>query len=259
MSTPGRHADAGDAGRRTAPSVGRDDPSAGCDDDLDTAFGPDTASTLTRTRPERVRTATVVTLGVVGVAVVIVVVLGVILSGVQRGIGGVFPDPEADRERFVATASALPGVTAVERARTEQTSLAGYDVSALLQVEPDLDDAGRRTLVDAVSAAAAESSGSGVRIWATVDFGTVQVGVSDSRETSRQRLDLADRLAAIGGVSAVRCVFITGPSGRSDEAADQSVSVTTPATGDALAAIAAAAEQTGEDVFAGVQVRTLSS
>lgn len=37
------------------------------------------------------------------------------------------------------------------------------------------------------------------------------------------------------------------------------MSVTTPAAGDALAAIAAAAEQTGEDVFAGVQVRTLSS
>jgi hypothetical protein len=245
------------AARRPA-AVGRDDPSAAWDDDLDTAFGPDTASTATRTRPERLRTATVVVLGVVGVAVVIVVVLGVILSGVQRGVGGVFPQPAADRARFVAAASALPGVAAVERARTEQTSFAGYDVSTILQAEPDLGDDERRALVDAVSAAASDS-GSGVRIWATVDFGSVQVGVSDSVAASRQRLALADRLAGIGGVAAVRCVFITGSDGRSDEPAAQSVSVTTPAAGDALVAIAAAAEHAGDDVFPGVQVRTLTS
>ncbi|WIB12716.1 hypothetical protein [Curtobacterium sp. MCPF17_052] len=76
-------------GRHTDPPRGRDPWDD--DDDLDTAFGPDTASIRSRSRPERVRAGTAIVLGVIGVAVVLVVVLGVILSGVQRGVGGRVP------------------------------------------------------------------------------------------------------------------------------------------------------------------------
>ncbi|WP_146240624.1 hypothetical protein [Curtobacterium sp. MCPF17_011] len=246
MSAGGRHTD-GPRGRDPW-----DD-----DDDLDTAFGPDTASIRARSRPERVRAGTAIVLGVIGVAVVLVVVLGVILSGVQRGVGGVFPQPEADRARFVAAASALPGVTGIERARSEKTSFAGYDITALVRADPALGADERRALVSAVSAAAAEASGSGVRIWADVDLGSQQVGVSDSEEASQRRLRMAERLDAIGGVVGVSCTFAAGSDGRSDGPAAQQVTVRSAGAGAGFAAVAAAAEQVGDDVFPGVQVRTV--
>ncbi|WIB25003.1 hypothetical protein [Curtobacterium sp. MCSS17_015] len=251
MGAGGRHADGRARGVDALRRGPWDD-----DDDLDAAFGPDTASVPTRTRPERLRAWTAVVLGVVAVAVVIVVVLGVILSQVQRGVGGVFPRPEADRRAFVAAASALPGVADVDTARTEKTSFAGYDVTAVVHAEPDLPAADRRTLVTALSTAAADSSGSGVRIWATLDLGPVQVGVSDSPETSQRRLELADGLAAIGGVVAVDCTLAARSGGRSDEAGAQQVVVTTTGRGVAFDAVAAAAEAVGADVFPGVQVQT---
>lgn len=246
VSAGGRHAD-GPRGR---------DPWD--DDDLDAAFGPDTASMRARSRPERVRAGTAVVLGAVAVAVVLVVVLAVILSGVQRGVGGVFPQPDADRARFVAAASVVPGVDAVERARSEKTSFAGYDVTALVRADPQLGAEDRRALVSAVSSAAADASGSGVRIWADVDFGEQQVGVSDSEETSQRRLRMAGRLDAIGGVVGVSCTFASRPDGRSDEAAAQAVTVRSAGQGVGFAAVAAAAEQVGDEVFPGVQVRTVT-
>jgi hypothetical protein len=227
------------------------------DDDLDVAFGPDTASTRTLTRPERLRAGTAVVVGVIGVAVVLVVVLGVILSGVQRGVGGAFPQPDADRQRFVAAASVLPGVTGIDRARAEKTSFAGYDVTAVVHAERDLTADERRALVTALSNAADDSSGSGVRIWAELDLGVLKVGVSDSADISQRRLRMADQLAGIGGVIAVRCTFLDATDGRSDDAAAQQVIVRTPGQGVGLAAVAAAAEQVGRDEFPGVQVRTL--
>jgi hypothetical protein len=246
VSAAGRHTDGPD---RRGPW---DD-----DDDLDAAFGPDTAATRALTRPERVRAGTAVVVGVVAVAVVLVVVLGVILSGVQRGVGGVFPQPEADRRRFVAAASVLPGVSGVDSARTEKTSFAGYDVTAVVHADRDLGAEDRRALVTALSNVAADSSGSGVRIWAELDLGVLRVGVSDSPETSQRRLRMADRLAAIGGVVAVRCTFLDEADGRSDEPSGQQVIVRTPGVGVALAAVAAAAEAVGKDAFPGVHVQTL--
>lgn len=245
----------GAGGRHTDGPRGRDPWDD--DDDLDAAFGPDTASMRALSRPERVRAGTAVVLGVVVVAVVLVVVLVVILSGVQRGVGGVFPQPEGDRARFEAAASALPGVSAVERARTEKTSFAGYDVTALVRADPELGTEDRRALVSAVSSAAADSSGSGVRIWAEVDFGTRQVGVSDSEESSQRRLRLAERLSEIGGVLGVACTFEARSDGRSDEPAAQRVTVRSAGLGVGFAAVAAAAEQVGDEVFPGVQVRTV--
>jgi hypothetical protein len=245
VSTGGRHAD------------GPRDRDPWDDDDLDAAFGPDTASIRARSGPERLRAGTAVVVGVVVVAVVLVVVLGVILSGVQRGVGGVFPQPEADRARFVAAAAAVPGVSAVEQARSEKTSFAGYDVVAVVRADPALDAADRRALVSRVSSASADASGSGVRIWAAVDFGTQRVGVSDSEEASQRRLRLAERLGAIGGVLGVDCSFEARTDGRSDEPAAQRVTVRSAGLGTGFDAVAAAAEQVGHEVFPGVQVRTV--
>ncbi|WP_146244234.1 hypothetical protein [Curtobacterium sp. MCBD17_032] len=225
-------------------------------DDLDAAFGPDTASVRTRTGAERLRAGTLVLLGVAVVAAVLVLVLGVILSQVQHGVGGVFPQPDADGRRFATAAAALPGVATVDAPRTEKTSFAGYDVTAVVHAEPDLPAADRRALVTAVSTASADSSGSGVRIWVTLDLGTVQVGVSDSPETSQRRLALADRLDAIGGVDAVTCGFADDSGARSDDAGAQRAVVTTHGEGAGFAAVAAAAEALGADVFPGVQVQT---
>jgi hypothetical protein len=225
------------------------------EDDLDAAFGPDTASVRTRTGPERVRTVTAVALGVIGVSAVLVVVLGAVLSGVQQGVGGVFPQPEAARDRFVTTVSALPGVDSVAEPRIEKTSFAGYDVTAVVHVRPKLGPDVHRTLVRAVSTAA-DDAGSGVRIWATLDFGSTEVGVSDSAAISQRRLELAERLGGIGGVVAVRCTFTARPDGRSDDADGQDVVVLTTGRGVAFDAVAAAAEDVGADAFPGVQVRT---
>ncbi|PYY51057.1 hypothetical protein [Curtobacterium sp. MCBD17_023] len=251
MNAGGRHA--GDRSREG--DALRRDP-WGDDDDLDATFGPDTASVRTRTGGERLRAGTLVVVGVVVVAAVLVLVLGVILGQVQRGVGGVFPQPDADGRRFVTAAAALPGVAAVDAPRTEKTSFAGYDVTAAVHAEPDLPATDRRALVTALSTASADSSGSGVRIWATLDLGAVRVGVSDSPETSQRRLELADGLAAIGGVLTVTCVFADATDGRSDAPAAQDVVVTTHGQGVGFAAVAAAAEAVGDDVFPGVQVRT---
>ncbi len=69
-------------------------------DDLDRAFGPDTASVTRPSTGQRLRRGTVITLSFVAVGVVIAVVLSTIVGSIQTGVGGVFPRPQAALDRF---------------------------------------------------------------------------------------------------------------------------------------------------------------
>jgi len=224
------------------------------DDDLDRAFGPGTASVATRTPAQRVRRSAVVALGVVLVTGVLAVVLLTIIGSVQNGVGGVFPRPTAALDRFGSTAKGLSGVERVTDAEPRKTSFASYDVESTVAVSADLSDAERTALVDALSAAADDASGNGVRVFAVADLGEVQVGVSADAKVTDQRLELARELDAIGGVSGVRCSW--GDGGPSDDPADQTITVVTHGTGNALGAIVAKATQETHAVFPGATVES---
>lgn len=201
------------------------------DDDLDRAFGPDTASVPLRTTPQRVRSWTLLVAGVIVVAVVLVVALSMIIGSVQTGVGGIFPRPDATLAAFTSRAQTIPGVAGTSTAEPVKTSFASYDVTATVTAEPGLADSARTDLVGRLSAAAAEASGNGVHVWAIVDFGDVEVGVSPSDRRTEQRLALAWEIRAIPGVEEVHCLWAAEGEGRSDEPAAQTVTVETAATG----------------------------
>lgn len=201
------------------------------DDDLGRAFGPDTASVPVRTTPQRVRSWSLLLVGVVVVGIVIVVALGMIVGGVQSGVGGVFPRPQAALDRFVAQARSMEHVTAVQGAGPTKTSFASYDVTARVSADTTLDQAEQARLLDDLSGAADATGGNGVDVWAVVDLGSADVGVSASRERTQQRLVVARALAGTAGVQQVRCMWAAHDEGRSDEPADQAVSVETAPTG----------------------------
>jgi hypothetical protein len=234
----------------------RDWPGQGDDDDLGRVFGPDTASVPVRTTPQRVRSWSLLAAGVVVVGVVIVVALGMIVGSVQTGVGGVFPRPQAALDHFTEDVTTLDGVARTTGTDPTKTSFASYDVTATVTLVPALDDARRTALLDRLSAAAAEASGNGVHVYAIADFGDVQVGVSPSDERTGQRLALAWALRGIGGVQAVRCLWATNGESRSDEPADQAVTVETAPTGVDVAAVQAQVANEVHRVFpdAAVQV-----
>lgn len=221
-------------------------------DDLDRAFGPGTASVPVRTPRQRVRRSALVGVGVVLAAGVLAVVLVTIIGSVQNGVGGVFPRPEAALDRFGNAARELDGVEGVRDAEPEKTSFASYDVESTVSVSETLSDSERTAVVDALRAAAADASGNGVRVFAVVDLGALEVGVSADESTTERRLALARQLDAIGGVSGVRCSW--GDGGPSDEQSDQAVTVETIGRGAALAAVVAKATQEAHAVFPGATV-----
>lgn len=222
------------------------------DDDLDRAFGPDTASVPTRTTPQRVRRSALVAAGVVLAAGVLAVALMTIIGSVQDGVGGVFPQPEAAQSRFETAARAVDGVVSVEGIRTTKTGFASYDVVSVATADEGLDEAAQDGLVAALSQAAATTGGNGVRVFAVVAIDTMRVGVSADADVSGRRLDLARRVDAIGGVRAVRCAWV--PETPSDDAKVQLVTVQTTGRGAALGAVVAKARQETQSVFPGAEV-----
>jgi Flp pilus assembly pilin Flp len=224
------------------------------DDDLDRAFGHGTASMAVRTPRQRVRRSALVGVGVVIAAGVLAVVLITIISSVQNGVGGVFPRPDAALDRFGSAARDVSGVQRVTDEKPKKTSFASYDVESTVTVSPGLPEAEQTAAVDALAAAADDVSGNGVRVFAVADLGEVQVGVSADVAVTEKRLDLARQLAAIGGVSGVRCSW--GDAGPSDDPADQTITVVTHGTGNALGAIVAKATQETRAVFPGATVES---
>ncbi|WJX99312.1 hypothetical protein [Curtobacterium sp. 458] len=222
------------------------------DDDLDRAFGPDTASVPTRTTPQRVRRGALVAGGVVLAAGVLAAALVSIIGSVQNGVGGVFPQPAAALTRFETAAGAVDGVVKVNGIRTTKTGFASYDVISVATAEDGLDETAQAALVSALSEAAARTDGNGVRVFAVVAIDTMRVGISADAEVSARRLDLARQVDAIGGVRAVRCAWVA--STPSDDAKAQQVTVQTTGRGAALGAVLAKARQATQGVFPGAAV-----
>jgi hypothetical protein len=223
-------------------------------DDLDRAFGPDTASVPVRSPRQRVGRSALVGGFVVLAAVVLAVVLFTIIGSVQNGVGGVFPRPDAALDRFGDSARAVSGVVRVTAADPRKTSFASYDVVSTVEVEPTLSDGERTAVVEALRTAADDTSGNGVRVFAVVDLGDVEVGVSPDAKATERRLALARQVDAIGGVSGVHCSW--SDSGPSDDPGDQAVTVVTRGTGAGLQAVVAKATQEVHAVFPGATVRS---
>jgi hypothetical protein len=221
-------------------------------DDLDRAFGPDTASVPVRTGRQRVRRSALVGVGVIIAAGVLAVALVTIIGSVQNGVGGVFPRPEAALDRFDTAARSVDGVSDVRDEDPVKTAFASYDVESTVSVSPTLSDEERTAVVGDLRAAAKEASGNGVRVFAVADLGALEIGISTDAKTTEQRLTLARRLDAIGGVSGVRCSW--GDGGPSDEPADQAITVETIGRGAALDAVVAKATQEVQAVFPGATV-----
>ena len=222
------------------------------DDDLDRAFGPDTASVPTRTTPQRVRRGALVAGGVVLAAGVLAAALVSIIGSVQNGVGGVFPQPAAALTRFETAAGAVDGVVKVNGIRTTKTGFASYDVISVATAEDGLDETAQAALVSALSEAAARTDGNGVRVFAVVAIDTMRVGISADAEVSARRLDLARQVDAIGGVRAVRCAWVA--STPSDDAKVQQVTVQTTGRGAALGAVLGKAREATQAVFPGAAV-----
>ncbi len=246
-AVPGRHAAAA-SGRLAAADSGRH----ASDDDLDRAFGPDTAAVRAVTGAQRLRRGSLVLLGFVVAGVVIAVVLSTIVGSVQNGVGGVFPQPQAALDRFRADASAVPGVQAVQDPTTDKQAFAAYDVAAVVVVDTALSPGQQVDVVTRLSAAAADAGGNGVRVTAIARIGALDVGVSADATVSRQRFEVARSVADIGGVMAVRCS--SGPERTADDAALQRVVVVTGGTGAALDAVVATASERTHAVFPGATV-----
>lgn len=224
-------------------------------DDLDRAFGPETASVTTASTGQRLRRGTVITLSFVAAGVVIAVVLSTIVGSIQTGVGGVFPRPQAALDRFRTAATEIAGVRAVRDEETTRDSLAAYRVSAVVDAAPGLSHGQQVDITRALSAAAADADGNGVVVSAEVRFDTMVIGVTTDAEVTRQRLEVARSVAGIGGVVAVRCDWATDAP--SDDTAAQRVELVTAATDVALAAITDVAQRATHDVFpdAGVSAR----
>lgn len=240
---------------RVAPAD-RHDPAApgrhASDDDLDRAFGPDTAAVRRVTGAQRLRRGSLVLLGFVVAGVVIAVVLSTIVGRVQNGVGGVFPQPQAALDRFRADARAVPGVQAVQDPTTDKQAFAAYDVAAVVVVDAALSPGHQADVVTRLSAAAADAGGNGVRVTAVARIGALDVGVSADATVSRQRFEVARSVADIGGVVAVRCS--SGPERAADDPALQRVVVVTGGSGAALDAVVATASERTHAVFPGATV-----
>lgn len=227
------------------------------EDDLDLAFGPGTSSAPVRTPRQRIGRGAVIGIGVVVTAGVIAAVLFTIIGGIQNGVGGVFPRPDAAQSRFGDAALDLDGVRRVTTTDPSKTSFASYDVVSTVTVEPTLSDAERSAVVGGLTDAAKASSGNGVQVYAIADLGTVQVGVSGDGRATTRRLELARQVDAIGGVRSVRVAWGSGEP--SDEPGSQVVLLESPGRGAALGAIVAKATQQAQVVFPGATVRAAAA
>lgn len=231
------------------PRPGR--PEAVDDDDLDRAFGPDTAAVPTVAPRQRVRRGALVGVFVVAAVGVLAVALVSIVGSVQSGVGGVFPRPGTAQQRFDDATRDVHGVQDVRAGDQVKSSFVGYDVVSTVTVDPALPDEQRDAVVRAVRRAAQETSGNGVRVWAIVDLGALQVGVSTDGEATMRRLDLARSVDAIGGVRTVRCSWVAAPS---DDPAEQRVALGSTGVGTALEAVVAKATQQTQAAFPGAAV-----
>ena len=165
----------------------------------------------------------------------------------QDGVGGVFPRPEAALERFSTAVSAIDGVREVRDGTSEKRAFAAYDVTATVVLADDAAPVEQTAVVRAVSAAADDAGGNGVRVSAVVVAGTLSFGVTADSVLSTQRLDVARTVAEIGGVVAVRCS--TGAERTAEDPALQRVEVVTGGTGAALDAVVATASERAHGVF----------
>jgi hypothetical protein len=209
------------------------------DDDLGRAFGPDTASVGVRTRSQRVRVWTLVTVGVLVVAAVIAAALWVLVGNVQTGIGGIFPKPGAALSTFESEADAISGIGSTTDLATTKTSFASYDVTALVSTGKMPSAAEQGRILDDLSGATADASGNGIHVYAIVRFGDMEIGVSPSESRTLDRLRLARVLERIDGVGTVTCDWSGDGEGGAirDVDAGQRVTVETTATGPTLTAV----------------------
>jgi len=228
------------------------DDDAATDDDLARAFGPDTASVRTATPRQRIRRGTVIGIGVLLTAAVLAAALWTIIGRVQDGVGGVFPRPEAALARFSTAAAAIDGVQQVRDGTTEKRAFAAYDVTATVVLDDDTAPIDQTAVVRAVSAAADDAGGNGVRVGAVVVAGNLSIGVTADTVLSTQRLDVARTVAAIGGVAAVRCSV--GAERTAEDPTLQRIEVVTGGTGAALDTIVATASERAHGVFPGATV-----
>lgn len=231
----------------TQPTGPGDDP-----DDLDRAFGPDTASVTRPPVARRVRSGSVIALAAAVTGVVLVLVLSTIIGSIQNGVGGIFPQPDAALDRLRTLATDVDGVASVQDGATEKRSFASWDVSAVVVADGGLSHGEQTDLVRALSAAVATADGNGVRVGVEARFDGLRIGVSNDAATSVRRLDLARTVGTIGGVVGVSCSW--GPDGPSDEPADQRVVVLTVGRGVALAAIVDVATDRTHRVFPGATI-----
>ena len=216
-------------------------------DDLDRAFGPDTASVALPSTRQRVRRGSVIGVSAVVVGVVLALVLATIIGSIQTGVGGVFPQPQAALDRLRTHVTDVPGVQGVQDRRSERRSFAGYDVTAVVIGSPDLTPDQQSAVVRAVSAAVDDVDGSGVRGGVEVRFGMLRVGVTRDPALSEQRLTLVRSLDTIGGVSGARSSWsVDGPS---DEPDAERVEVVTTGRGRGLAAVMGVATERAHAVF----------
>lgn len=227
------------------------------EDDLDRAFGPDTASVASPSNRQRVRRGSVIAVSVVVVCVVLALVLTTIIGSVQSGVGGVFPQPQAALDRLRALASDVDGVQRVQDGRSEKRSFAGYDATAVVVAAPGMSEDRQTALVRALSAAVAQADGNGVRVGVEVRFESLRVGVTKDAAVSERRLTLARSLTTIGGVSAVRCSWTA--DGPSEDPDAQRVEVVTAGRGQGLGAVMAVATDRTHAVFPDAEVASRTS
>lgn len=226
------------------------------EDDLGRAFGPDTSSVTARPMSQRVRTWSLVGGGVVLVTAIVAGSLYFLVNGVQTGIGGVFPRPEAALSAFRSDAAGMDGVSSTAATDPTHTTFASYDVTATVTADAALDADAQDALVDELSDAARAASGNGVHVYALVRMGDAEVGVSPKAGMTEDRLSLARQLEAIGGVDTVTVGWSgDGEGGAARDTEDgQRIVVRTPASGDILGAIRVVAGQKTAAVFPDAEV-----
>jgi hypothetical protein len=233
-----------------------DDDGASDDEDQLRPFGLHWDGSTQRTPGQRTRQVLLIAGIVVVAGGLIAGTLGFVVTRVQSGIGGIFPQPSATLTRFEHTAESMPDVaTATDLSERQTEIFAGYDVVALVRAEDGLTDVRQKALVDALSDAAEADSGNGVAVYAQAQFGDLRVAVSPDRVLSERRLALAQQLAAMGGVVSVRCGWTVG-SGRpiADTAARQAVEVDSSAPAAAVPALEAAVTAAAHAALPGARV-----
>jgi hypothetical protein len=221
------------------------------DDDLDRAFGSGDGVA----RPShRVRRAVLMLVGVLCAVALIAAALLYIVSGVQSGIGGVFPKPEQARQSFTAQSESLPGVTAVRDGAVTRTGFASYDVTTSVLVDQGVTGSARQDLVAALASQAADVSRSGVHLYAMVEFGDgIELGLSPDPAIDADRLELATAIRGVAGVTGVRSAWAPSSGSIDDQRDSQHVTITVANAAD-VAGVTATARPVVERAFPGAHL-----